>query len=216
MPEEDKNALSVKDLITVVPVFGIVLAAEYDMGFFGSVDPSLFTLFSWSDHIVFALQALLPAIVLVSALGWSLSKFTFDAPMNQQPRIRLWFLVVLFGLFTVGSVLNRGYDMAVFWALMGLIAVSAMFLNVRLAGIVLTYSLGLFMGAYLIGYSDARSALRLPTQQSLLTTSNQLQGRVFRSGDRGMLFYDPATKKMSFLQWSEVKRLETVVPDSSF
>ena len=32
-------------------------------------------------------------------------------------------------------------------------------------------------------------------------------------GAGGVLFYDPATRKMSFLLWSEVKRLETAVPN---
>src|SRR5262245_40645789 len=88
MPDE-RNSLSIKDLIAVVPLSGIVLAAVYDWGFFFPADPSLFTLFSWSDHVVFALEPLAGAILIVSAVGWSLSKFTFDAPLKQQRRTRL-------------------------------------------------------------------------------------------------------------------------------
>jgi hypothetical protein len=218
MNDEKESGFSIKDVITVAPVVGIILAALYDFGFFASVDVSFFTLFSWSDHIVFSLEALFPAILIVSALGWSLSKFTFDAPLNQQRRIRLWFLVVLFGLFAIGSILNEGYGVALFWVLMCLITLSAIYLKVWLSGIVLAYSLGLFFGAYAIGYGSGLSALRLPAEQSLFTTSNQMHGRVFRSGERGMLFYDKVTKKMSFLLWSEVKRLEIVIsgaPSSS-
>jgi hypothetical protein len=64
-------------------------------------------------------EALFPAIVIVSALGWSLSKFTFDVPLKQQPRIRLLFLVVLFCFVTLVSILNGGYMVAVFWVLDG-------------------------------------------------------------------------------------------------
>jgi hypothetical protein len=123
MKDED-NAFGMKDLITIVPVAGIILAAMYDLGFFYSVDISLFSLFS-----------------------------------------------------------------------------------------VLAYSLGLIFGAYAIGNADGTGILRVSRQQSLFTASSQMNGRVFRSGERGVLFYDPATKKMSFLLWSEVKRLETAVPN---
>src|SRR5262245_57400398 len=130
MPDEKGNTFSIKDLITVVPVAGIILAAMYDFGFFASVDKSLFSLFSWSDHIVFALEAVFTAIVIVSALGWSLSKFRFDAPLNQQPRIRLWLLVVLFGLLTVATVVNQDPGGALTWGLLCLITLSAIVLRV--------------------------------------------------------------------------------------
>ena len=97
--------------------------------------------------------------------------------------------------------------------LMWLITLSAMFLKVWLSGIILAYSLGLIFGAYAIGFTDAQGALHSPAQQLLVTTSDQIQGRVFRTGDRGMLFYNKATKMMNFLLWSEVKRLETVITD---
>jgi hypothetical protein len=211
MKDED-NAFGMKDLITIVPVAGIILAAMYDLGFFYSVDISLFSLFSWSDHIVFALEALFPALVIVSALGWALSKFTTDAPLKKQPHLRLWFLFALFAFLGVMTTLNLSVEL-LFWWLMCLITLGAIFLNVRLSGIVLAYSLGLIFGAYAIGNADGTGILRVSRQQSLFTASSQMNGRVFRSGERGVLFYDPATKKMSFLLWSEVKRLETAVPN---
>jgi hypothetical protein len=214
MSDEKDGAFSIKDLITIGPLLGIVLAAIYDWGYFASVDSSLFTLFSWSDHIVFALEALFPAILIVSIVGWSLSKFSFAAPLNQQPRTRLWFLLVLFGLSMIVSILGQGYAVAVFWILMAVITLSAIFFRIWLSGILLAYSLGLLFGAYAIGYGNALMALGLPERQSLFTTSSQMHGRIFRSGERGLLFYDKATKTMSFLLWSEVKRVESVVTNA--
>jgi hypothetical protein len=212
MKDED-NAFSLKDLITIVPVAAIILAAMYDVGFFFSVDISLFALFSWSDHIVFALEALFPALVIVSALGWALSKFTADTPLKKQPHLRLWFLFALFAFAGVMTTLNLSVEL-MFWWLMCLITLGAIFLNVRLSGIVLAYSLGLIFGAYAIGNADGTGILRVSRQQSLFTTSGHMNGRVFRSGERGMLFYDNATTKMNFLLWNEVKRLETAVPNA--
>ena len=62
MNEEKANAFSIKDRITAAPVAAIILAAMYDFGSINAVDKSLFTLFSWSDHIVFGLEAVFPAI----------------------------------------------------------------------------------------------------------------------------------------------------------
>ena len=101
--------------------------------------------------------------------------------------------------------------MAVLWVVMVLIALSGMFLRIRLAGIILAFSLGMIAGAYLIGYSNAKVALRSPEAQSLFTDKAELHGRIFRSGERGMLFFDKATNKMSYLLWSEVNRVEAVV-----
>jgi hypothetical protein len=211
MGDENEKAFPITSLLTAVPVAGIILAAQYDLGYFGFVDMSLFTLFSWSDHIVFALHALLAASLLAAILGWSLYKFSFDIPMNQQPRRRLWFIAIVFGLFAIVSALNSTFDMMLYWIVMALIAVCAMYLRVGLAGILLSYSMGLLVGAYGLGYYDARTALNSRVGQTLFTATGQMNGQVFRSGERGMLFFDAATKKVNFLRWDEVKRLEATV-----
>ena len=142
MGEETEKAFSISSLLTAVPVAGVILAAQYDLGYFGFVDISLFTLFSWSDHIVFALHALLAASLLAAILGWSLYKFSLDIPMNQQPRKRLWFIAIVFGLFAIVSALNSTFDMMLYWIFMALIAVCAIDLRVGLAGILISYSIG--------------------------------------------------------------------------
>lgn len=53
-----------KDFLVLVPVFGTLLAALYEVGYFYGVGISYFTLFSLSEHIVFALTALPFALVL--------------------------------------------------------------------------------------------------------------------------------------------------------
>jgi hypothetical protein len=212
MSDEDESAFSIRNLITIVPVVGVILAAMYDLGSFGSMDKSMFTLFTWSDHIVFALQAVFNAIVILSVLGWSLSKYTFNTPLNQQPPIRLWFLVILFSSFAVASaVFFKAYDQMVFWIFMSVVALSAIYLKITLAGLLLTYSVSLAALAYTVGYNDSQSALHLPSEQLLFTTNGQMHGRMFRSGERGMLFFDTSTRRMNFLRWDEIKRLEAIV-----
>jgi hypothetical protein len=215
--QDEGSTFSFKDLMTMVPLGAIILAALFDFGSFNAVDKSLFTLFSWSDHIVFALEAVFPAIVIVAAIGWSLSKYTLDVPLKLQPRGRLWFLVVLFASLTLMVILSNGYvGVTVFWALMGLITLGAIFFTVRLAGLVVAYALGLLFGAFVLGLANGYSALSMRPEQSLfMTTGGEMRGRVFRTGERGLLFHDTTTKKLNFLLWNEVKRLETAVPDAT-
>ncbi len=107
--QDEGSTFSFKDLMTMVPLGAIILAPLFDFGSFNAVDKSLFTLFSWSDHIVFALEAVFPAIVIVAAIGWSLSRYTLDVPLKLQPHGRLWFLVVLFASLTLMVILTDGY-----------------------------------------------------------------------------------------------------------
>jgi len=49
---------SVKDIAVIVPVFSATIAVTYDVGFFWGLDINYFTLFSMTEHIVFAMEAL--------------------------------------------------------------------------------------------------------------------------------------------------------------
>lgn len=211
MGDTTENAFSISNLLTAVPIIGVILAVMYDLGYFSFVDGSLFTLFSWSDHIVFALQAVLAASLMTAILGWSLSTFSFDIPMNQQPKKRLWFLVALFCFFAVLSALNKSFDMGLLWIVMAAIAVCAIYLSVRLPGVLVCYSLVLLVLAYGMGYNDAGTLLRSPAEQTLLTADGQMTGNVFRSGERGMLFFDKETRKVNFLRWDHVIRLQATI-----
>jgi hypothetical protein len=215
--QDEGSAFSFKDLMTMVPLGAIILAALFDFGSFNAVDKSLFTLFSWSDHIVFALEAVFPAIVIVAAIGWSLSKYTLDVPLKVQPHGRLWVLVALFVSLTLMVILTDGYaGVAVFWGLMGLITLGAIFLRIRLTGLIVAYALGLAFGGFVLGLANSYATLAMRPEQSLfMTTGGEMRGRVFRTGERGLLFHDTTTKKLNFLLWNEVKRLETAVPDAT-
>jgi hypothetical protein len=46
MGEETEKAFSISSLLTAVPVAGVILAAQYDLGYFGFVDIGPITSFS--------------------------------------------------------------------------------------------------------------------------------------------------------------------------
>jgi hypothetical protein len=51
----------------LIPLLGAGIALTYDVGYFWTIGISFFTLFSLSEHIVFALQAFPLALVLLPA-----------------------------------------------------------------------------------------------------------------------------------------------------
>src|SRR4051812_23785803 len=67
MAETKQPSFSAKDFFVLIPLVGTTLAALYEVGFFYGIGISYFTLFSLSEHIVFALTALPLALGL--ALG---------------------------------------------------------------------------------------------------------------------------------------------------
>ena len=85
--QDEGSTFSFKDLMTMVPLGAIILAALFDFGSFNAVDKSLFTLFSWSDHIVFALEAVFPAIVIVAAHASGTIIVHGDRRRNARSRI---------------------------------------------------------------------------------------------------------------------------------
>jgi hypothetical protein len=72
-----------KSLITI-PVLGYTLAIVYDVGFFYAIDMRLFSLFSITEHLVFALEAL-PLAMLIAIIGvlsffsgWGSARFNLN------------------------------------------------------------------------------------------------------------------------------------------
>lgn len=55
--KDEPQLLSPKELVVLIPLIGTAIAMSYDVGYFWGIDINLFTLFSVTEHIVFALQA---------------------------------------------------------------------------------------------------------------------------------------------------------------
>jgi hypothetical protein len=60
---------NLKEIAVLVPVFGSTIAVTYDVGFFWGLDINYFTLFSLTEHLVFAIEALPFALGLSFALS---------------------------------------------------------------------------------------------------------------------------------------------------
>ncbi|AWO94305.2 MULTISPECIES: hypothetical protein [Bradyrhizobium] len=68
-----KPQLEFKEVAVLIPLIGTAIAISYDVGYFYGLDIKLFTLFSITEHVVFALEAtpvaFVLAIFLIAYLG---------------------------------------------------------------------------------------------------------------------------------------------------
>ena len=60
-----ENFVVSKDFLVLVPLLAAGVALTFDVGYFSGIDINLFTLFTSSEHIVFALEALPLALLFV-------------------------------------------------------------------------------------------------------------------------------------------------------
>jgi hypothetical protein len=63
-PETQEKGEFSKELLVIAPLLGSTLAVAFDVGYFYGIDVNFFTLFSITEHIVFALEALPSAFIL--------------------------------------------------------------------------------------------------------------------------------------------------------
>jgi hypothetical protein len=63
------NPLWKDSYIAYIPLLGAAVALTYDVGFFYAIGISFFTLFSLSEHIVFAIQAFPVALAVLMLLS---------------------------------------------------------------------------------------------------------------------------------------------------
>jgi hypothetical protein len=78
MNQQLKDLLPVEKLPILIPLGGSLLAVLFDAGYFWAVEINLFTLFTLSEHIVFAIQAL-PFVIFTMFMAmilWTIDPIT--------------------------------------------------------------------------------------------------------------------------------------------
>jgi hypothetical protein len=64
---QGKKYLSIENYFTYIPLLAAILALSIDVGFFYAFEINFFTLFSLSEHVLFALEVLPVAIIVLFA-----------------------------------------------------------------------------------------------------------------------------------------------------
>jgi hypothetical protein len=230
---------NLKELAVLVPVFGTAIAITYDVGFFWGLDINYFTLFSLTEHIVFAIEALPVALGLSFTLAVLFVVFKATdqrkndkaeremATLNAQQksewlrqsaardrRIALRWVAFSLASLPLAWLGHPLLSIIVFTCCMSLQSIGALFYpkilyspffvanSVVTVSLLITFAVGVDVQQRFVRGGKVAHAISLE--------NSELTGRIVRAGERGLLFYDPGSREISFVRWETVKRIRTV------
>lgn len=219
-----------KDFLFLVPLLGSALAITYDVGFFSGIGLGFFTLFSLSEHIVFALAIFPLALLFALSCGLliyftdPIEKLLYETAKNSSPAKRKLFLLIdiAFTVLLIGGVAYMAYIVFIVPRLYllgaGSLVGAVMFGIVAKSKSLLARAVfgcaGAVITAYVFGFAVAKAYLQPNSHRSetIITTKigSEEDTLLIRSGDRGVLFFDNKTKQIILLRWDEIKQIGTV------
>ena len=235
-----------KLLTVVTPVFATSIAVIYDVGFFFGLDIGFFTFFTFSEHLVFALQAI--PFALPAALGilgfivttwWGYHKVIRDGEeagekaktmtqaerdawvaklqkqIDRNKKIDPW-VKLAFALSGIASISVGAYTTG-FLIFVSMLATSLVYPTENLKSATVRASLlvlavgGTWCSAFLVGYERSQAILATKTPSETITVdSKDIPAKLVRGGDRGVLFLSLENKKLNFLRWETIKKIEAL------
>lgn len=208
-----------KELILAIPLIGTALAISFDVGYFFGLDINLFTLFSISEHIVFALEAspfavgmaVLIALLVGTGLHRRVAKPKPSSP-EQKSRVRkIAGAIAVFALvLIIASVVIYFQKTVPFLAgcIAGVAAIVLSSSQLPKRTVYLVVAVLTIMSAFSIGYSTANSYVSYGrTRHSIQTDQETVPIKLIRSSDHGILYYEPKSKQLTFMKWDAIKKL---------
>ena len=199
-----------KDFLFLVPLLGSALAIIFDVGYFSGIGLGFFSLFSLSEHLVFAMEASPFGILTAFTVGLLASFQTKMARKFVPPNwavgaglvltacviaVALFFIKVT--VFNVGMIIGAGLFSFAFGLHHPPLRRAAF---VCMAAMVLAFS---------VGYDFATTFLESVPYNTTIETKNdgKVDVKLIRSGDRGVLFLDSKTNRITLLRWDEIKQI---------
>ena len=224
--------------LAYIPLLGAAVAVTFDVGYFVALNLSFFTLFSLSEHILFAIQAFPIALVVVlfsliaAGAGILLTAFLLErqppaAPVTPKKLhgVQLVAALVLLVLLVLALLLFVAYMLystpiaiplaiEMFIGLGGWVFISDPYRRAFIATgtvlFVLTFSffVGHIFAASAITTADPNNLFQLKIATINPKSGAPISGRIIRSGERGVLVYDPAADRLRFLLWEGLSSIE--------
>jgi hypothetical protein len=219
--------------LAYVPLLGAALALTFDVGYFFALNLSFFTLFSLSEHILFAIQSF-PITLAVLLLCLIFAGIFLNVPFHRnnpptEPRrlhglqlIIAFIVLALLVLALLGFLFYLMYSTPItipllielFIGLGGWVFIDDPYKRAFTAAITVLF---LLTFSFFIGYLFAASATTTADQRGFfqfgvgtinLESGAQINGRIIRSGERGLLIYDPVSAELRFLSWKGINSIE--------
>jgi hypothetical protein len=213
--------MSFDKILALVPILAVALAVTFDAGYFWGVDINFFTLFSLSEHLVFAIEAIPYVFGIMFICSLFLPLFVWimrdtEPKTDKLPRRQKWALIVILALHALifaFVVWQRDYVLIAID-----LGLSAVILAVFLARHLLlpTYRRELFLGywvassfiiSFVIGYNIGDEYLHeteFHPHSIHLKDSTTIVGRIVRSGDRGILFVESKRNSLQFIRLEQM------------
>lgn len=217
----DRNLF--KDALVFVPLAGTAFAVSYEVGSFLPLGRS-FGLFSLSEHLLFAFEpvpvALVAAIILFVGIAGTSEDPVWRRPrrrvknMGRKLRVRIRLAVwsfISFGLavLVLGVFQRSATAVAVGICLlviaMGVASPRRVLLKKEIsvpAAVCLVLLITMAMGA-----DTTRRNLDQSRPADFIIDGKMKNAVYVRSGERGLLTYDPLLNEFSFDKWDEVKKI---------
>jgi hypothetical protein len=233
----DKTTSLWKDsYLAYIPLLGAAVAVTFDVGYFFALNWSFFTLFSLSEHILFAIQAF-PIALVVILLGLIGAGIILNAPSWPSPAapvnpqtlhgIKLVGAYVILALLVLAPFSLFSYLLystpiltplliETFIFLGGLVFIPDPYKRVFIAAtavvFVLTFSffVGYLFSASAIISADPNNFFQLEVGTINLKNGATINGRIIRSGERGVLIYDQVSDRLRFLLWQGISSIEAL------
>jgi hypothetical protein len=221
-----------RDYLIFAPLIGGALAVVYDVGFFYELHSGFFTIFSLSEHIAFAIQAIPIAILLLvvgtieASLLWFLLEWA--RPRSNDPKstperrarrvmvrrvmgtVSTTALVIMIGyaFFTGRYLVATASAVTLFTLLPFLYLRSRDLLKLTL---LLSTIVAIFCTSFSFGVIGADSILEGRAALSLVRTAGGglTDGIFVRTGERGVLLYLLGDKKFQVIPWNDIKDIVT-------
>jgi hypothetical protein len=209
----------IKTLIVAVPLAASMIAMTYNVGYFSGIDIKVFSLFSLTEHIVFAIEALPLAFGLMFGSFVSIASLSMPKGKNttvigrwliQRKVVGLAFSLLLLGV--IAYLIN-----SIHWFVISGLVFVAIFMYESLrkrfsANIAILFgAVIVFTVIFIIGYDQGARLLRSRLETHFLQVDGTtLAGRLVRGGEKGILFVRADSKELLFVRWDNIKSLKTV------
>jgi hypothetical protein len=222
--EPDATVEQVTKFLALATTGAAAVAIAFDIGYFTSLDINMFTLFSLSEHVLFSLEAapiafalLVSSVVLrsiVSPVGRQIKTRFIDVEVNKKKLRYIIVQTILITLLICAVVVFAIYVNIMYIAFLFLPAFMVLYLSTnisrQMSDIISEFTL-LYIIFFTYAYVDGALVAQAYTSydakvlHQLITKDRAtLGGRLIRSGERGVLFFDTEKKQVAFLRWENI------------
>jgi hypothetical protein len=219
---ETTDPLLNKDALVAIPLISSVMALCFDVGYFFGTDINYFTVFTISEHLTFAAEMMPGALILTTMFAAFVRREPLPSRKTAQgkkKRLLIGGVVVAFPVIVVLPALTFYYHLYfVGSASYAILILTAIFFGLHRKGAMPTHSILAFailvsaIWTFLGGIDMARGYRRTGLFTYTIKADQEFKAKLVRSGDRGILFYEQTSGRLTLLPWSEVKKIELDIP----